>query len=59
MLVLSRYKEQRIMIDGGRIVITVLECTRDHVRLGIDAPKEVVVDREETHINKLRWGIKK
>jgi carbon storage regulator len=47
MLVLSRRVDQRIMIDGGRIVITVVDIRNDKVRIGIDAPDDVVVHREE------------
>lgn len=46
MLVLSRKKNQRIMLDGG-IVITVIRSQRGKVRLGIVAPKEVRILREE------------
>jgi carbon storage regulator len=46
MLVLSRKNNERIHIDGG-IVITVVKVEGDKVRLGIDAPKEVSVLREE------------
>jgi carbon storage regulator len=47
MLVLSRRVDQRIMIDGGRIIITVVDIRNDKVRIGIDAPDDVVVNREE------------
>lgn len=46
MLVLSRKKNERIHIGGG-VVITVVEVEGGKVRLGIDAPKEVSVLREE------------
>lgn len=46
MLVLSRKPLQRIVIGGG-IVITVLRIDRGRVKLGIDAPSDVTVDREE------------
>jgi carbon storage regulator len=48
MLVLSRRKDERIVI-GGSIVITVIEVKGDKVRLGIEAPKEVSVHRQEVH----------
>jgi carbon storage regulator len=46
MLVLSRKLHQRIRV-GPRIVVTVLQVTRGRVRLGIEAPPEVAVWREE------------
>jgi carbon storage regulator len=46
MLVLSRKTDESIIIDR-RITITVLEVRGDKIRLGIDAPKDVPVLREE------------
>lgn len=46
MLVLSRKKGERICIGDG-IVLTVLETRNNQVRLGIEAPDEVAVHREE------------
>jgi carbon storage regulator len=46
MLVLSRRESQRIRL-GDAIVITVLRLSGDKVRLGIEAPNDVVVLREE------------
>lgn len=46
MLVLSRLLGQKIFIGDG-ICITVVEVDRGRVRLGIDAPREVPVYREE------------
>jgi carbon storage regulator len=48
MLVLSRKKEESIVI-GNNIVITVVEVRGDKVRLGIVAPKDVSVHREEIY----------
>ncbi|MGB3412761.1 MAG: carbon storage regulator CsrA [Microthrixaceae bacterium] len=48
MLILSRRSNQSIVI-GGNIVVTVLETSGDQVRLGIKAPREVTVHREEVH----------
>ena len=49
MLVLTRYANQSIVI-GHDIVVTVLQVRGDHVRLGIDAPREVQVHRREVFI---------
>ena len=46
MLVLTRRKNQSIVI-GDDIVITVLEVKGDSIRLGITAPRDVQVYREE------------
>ncbi|MCH2180449.1 MAG: carbon storage regulator CsrA [Mariniblastus sp.] len=48
MLVLSRHRDQSIMI-GDNIVITVVDVRGDKVRLGIDAPQEVPVHRQEVY----------
>ncbi|MEX0700530.1 MAG: carbon storage regulator CsrA [Planctomycetales bacterium] len=48
MLVLSRKKNESIVIDEN-IVITVVEIRGDKVRLGIQAPKEVPVHRNEIY----------
>jgi carbon storage regulator len=46
MLVLSRKLNEKIVIDGG-IVVTVLKIDRNQIRLGIEAPSQVRVLREE------------
>ena len=48
MLVLSRHRDESIMI-GDDIVITVVDLRGDKVRLGIDAPKEIPVHRQEVY----------
>jgi len=45
-LILSRRTNQSIVINDN-IVVTVLEISGDQVRLGIKAPREVTVHREE------------
>jgi carbon storage regulator len=46
MLVLSRKKNESIVINGN-VVITVIDVRGDKVRIGIDAPRDVVVHRQE------------
>ena len=46
MLVLSRKESQRIKL-GDSIVVTVVRLSGDTVRLGIEAPPDVLVLREE------------
>ena len=48
MLVLSRKKNESIVINND-IVITVVEIRGDKVRLGIVAPKDVPVHRQEVY----------
>lgn len=48
MLVLTRRANQSIII-GHDIVVTVLEVRGDQVRIGIKAPREVSVHREEVY----------
>jgi carbon storage regulator len=46
MLVLSRQRDESIMI-GENVVVTIVDIRGDKVRLGIQAPKEVPVHRQE------------
>jgi len=48
MLVLSRKKNESIIINDN-IVVTVIEIRGDKVRLGIEAPKQVTVHRQEVY----------
>lgn len=48
MLVLTRRLGETIVIDGG-IHITVVAVKGDRVRIGITAPLDVQVDRQEVH----------
>src|SRR3954469_21595748 len=48
MLVLSRKKNESIVINND-ITVTVVEIRGDKVRLGIVAPKEVPVHRQEVY----------
>jgi carbon storage regulator len=48
MLVLSRKKNESIVINDS-ISVVVVEIRGDKVRLGIDAPKDVVVHRKEVY----------
>lgn len=46
MLILTRYPGQKIMI-GDDIVVTVLNNQYGQVKIGVDAPRDLRVDREE------------
>jgi carbon storage regulator len=48
MLVLTRRPGEQIVIDGN-IRLTVVSVKGDRIRIGIEAPPTVLVDREEIH----------
>ncbi|MEM7454039.1 MAG: carbon storage regulator CsrA [Planctomycetota bacterium] len=48
MLVLSRHRDESIMI-GDDVMITIVDVRGDKVRLGIDAPQEIPVHRQEVY----------
>ena len=48
MLVLSRQRDESIMI-GDSIVVTIVDIRGDKVRLGIEAPSEIPVHRQEVY----------
>lgn len=48
MLVLSRQRDESIII-GDDIKITIVDIRGDKVRLGIEAPKEISVHRQEVY----------
>jgi carbon storage regulator len=49
MLVLSRKLGQRFQV-GGEIKITIVKIDRNSVRIGIEAPDDVKIHREEIAI---------
>ncbi len=53
MLILTRRPQEAIRV-GSDVTITVLAIEAGKVRIGIDAPRHVTVDREEVHARKLR-----
>lgn len=48
MLVLSRKRDEAILI-GDDVVITIVDIRGDKIRLGIEAPREVPVYRQEVY----------
>ncbi|MFK7997428.1 MAG: carbon storage regulator CsrA [Granulosicoccus sp.] len=48
MLILTRRVDERIFI-GENITLCVLDIEGNRVRLGLDAPKEIAILREEIH----------
>lgn len=49
MLVLSRKESQRIRL-GDSIVVTIVKISGDKVRIGIEAPNNVLVLRDELEV---------
>ena len=52
-LVLSRRRHETVVIDG-RIRVRVEDVHGQRVRLSIDAPPEITVNREEVEVRKRR-----
>jgi carbon storage regulator len=48
MLVLSRHRDESIII-GDDIVVTIVDIRGDKVRLGIEAPSDIPVHRQEVY----------
>ena len=55
MLVLSRRIGESIIIDGD-IRIQIVGIKGDRIRLGIEAPLAVTVDREEVHQRRVEFA---
>lgn len=50
MLVLSRKKDQSIMV-GDNIEITVIAIEGDQIKLGINAPRSIEIQRKEIYLS--------
>ena len=50
MLLLTRKVGEAIILDGG-IKVIVSEVQGNHIRIGVEAPKDVIINREEIHNN--------
>ncbi|WPP01257.1 carbon storage regulator CsrA [Pseudomonas sp. HR96] len=50
MLILTRRNAESLVIGDGEITITVLGVKGNQVRLGVNAPKDVAVHREEIYL---------
>ena len=48
MLILTRKKNESIIIDD-KIKVTVLELDNNRVQLGIEAPRDIIIHREEVY----------
>jgi carbon storage regulator len=58
MLILKRHQGEKILI-GDDITITLVECAPHFARIGIQAPRDIDVDRQEVRLKVLRDGRKK
>lgn len=52
MLILTRRISETLMINGGEVTVTVLGVKGNQVRIGIKAPQDMEVDREEIYLKK-------
>ena len=52
MLILTRRPSEILVISGG-IRVHVMAINGNQVRIGVEAPKDVEVDREEIYLRKL------
>ena len=55
MLVLSRKESEKIML-GDSIVLTIVRVSGDRVRLGIEAPSDMLILRKELDPSEARPG---
>jgi len=58
MLVLTRRVGEKLII-GGNVTVTILSVKGNQIRIGIDAPRDITVNREEIYqrILKEREGL--
>ncbi len=49
MLILTRKLGESVII-GDDVKITVIEVNKHHIKLGVDAPKNIIIHREEVYL---------
>lgn len=57
MLVFSRARDERVVInlpDGREVYVSVVDIRGPRVRIGLEAPDDITIDREEVAIAKRR-----
>ena len=52
MLVLTRKPDESLVLNNN-ITVTILGIKGNQVKIGIEAPKDVIVDRKEIHIRRI------
>ena len=54
MLILKRKIDESVVIDGGRIVVKLLGIKNGIAQIGFQAKPDVIIDREEVHLERVR-----
>ena len=50
MLILTRYEKETFVIgDNAEVEVTVLAIKGNQVKIGIEAPRSITVNRQEVH----------
>ena len=49
MLILTRHLGESIKIQEDKITVTILSAQRGNIRIGIDAPPDISIHREEVY----------
>ena len=47
MLILTRKPQEGLILDDGRVWIRILEVTGSRVKVGVEAPRDVSIVRDE------------
>ena len=59
MLVLSRKTQEKILINGGEVTITIVEVNGQRVKVGIEAPEHISIHRSEVAERSLKLAVAK
>ncbi len=54
MLILKRKIDESVVIDGGRIVVKLLGIKNGIAQIGFQALPDVIIDRDEVHLERVR-----
>ena len=53
MLILSRRRNESIIVDNGKIKFTIMSVNGGQVKVAIEAAPEITIDREEIFFRKI------